>query len=74
MRSVGSVLQYYDDDKSIPAYGFGANVNTMQGHTWHKFALNGDYFRPECDGIEGVEAAYRQNLAQCKLYGPTNFS
>ena len=24
IRSVGTILQYYDEDKRIPAYGFGA--------------------------------------------------
>lgn len=66
------MLQYYDDDKSIPAYGFGATVN--ETGAWHKFALNGDYFRPECDGIAGVEIAYKHCLNNTRLYGPTNFS
>jgi hypothetical protein len=26
IRGVGDILQYYDSDKEIPAYGFGANV------------------------------------------------
>ena len=66
-------MQYYDEDKSIPTYGFGAVVPPMQT-ALHKFALNGDYFNPECDGIKGVEMAYRKALHVSKLYGPTNFS
>lgn len=73
LRSVGNILQYYDDDKAIPAYGFGANIGNNPT-TWHKFALNGDIFNPECDGIKGVEMAYRKTLEVCQLYGPTNFS
>jgi hypothetical protein len=60
LRTVGGILQYYDHDKSIPAYGFGG---TMPQYTnprvaFHKFALNGDCFSPECNGIEEVEKAY----------------
>jgi hypothetical protein len=53
LRSVGGILQYYDHDKSIPAYGFGAAVHGFD--TYHCFAMNGNCFNPECDGIEGVE-------------------
>jgi len=27
LRAVGNILQYYDSDKEIPAYGFGAKVH-----------------------------------------------
>ena len=27
LRAVGNILQYYDSDKEIPAYGFGAKVS-----------------------------------------------
>ena len=73
LRSVGNILQYYDDDKKIPAYGFGANIiPTLPA--FHKFAMNGDYFEPECDGIKGVEMAYNKCLQTVNLYGPTNFA
>lgn len=58
LRAVGEILQYYDDDKMIPTYGFGARVQGGGGTAFHKFALNGDYFKPECNGIDGVIAAY----------------
>ena len=57
----------------IPAYGFGANINGYGG-TWHKFALNGDVFAPECNGIDGVEQAYKHALTRTRFNGPTNFS
>jgi hypothetical protein len=47
-------LQYYDTDKQIPAFGFGAAIPPMNQVGNHCFALNGDIFNPECDGIEGV--------------------
>jgi hypothetical protein len=36
--------------------------------------LNGDCFRPECNGIEGVKKAYLNAIKKSKLYGPTNFA
>lgn len=27
LRAVGNILQYYDSDKEIPAFGFGAKVH-----------------------------------------------
>lgn len=69
-------MQYYDSDKQIPAYGFGATfpAYTNPRAAYHKFALNGDCFNPECNGIEGIEAAYLNAIRKATLYGPTNFS
>lgn len=74
LRSVGSILQYYDHDNLIPAYGFGAQLPTLSKGSYHKFALNGCFFDPYCNGIEGVEACYKNALKHVRLYGPTNFS
>jgi len=48
----------------IPAYGFGAIFpRIMSGKAaFHSFALNGDCFNPECNGIDGVEACYHNVL------------
>ena len=40
----------------------------------HCFALNGNIFDPEVDGLEGVIAAYKNALQNVNLYGPTNFA
>jgi hypothetical protein len=40
----------------------------------HCFAVNGDIFNPEVDGIEGVIAAYKNALGKVPFYGPTKFS
>lgn len=40
----------------------------------HCFAVNGDIFDPECDGIEGVLDAYKNALNKISFYGPTHFS
>lgn len=74
INAVGGILQYYDSDKMIPTYGFGANIGGAHGTAYHKFALNGDCFRPECNGIDGVIEAYWNAIQKTQLYGPTNFS
>jgi len=38
------------------------------------FALNGNIFDPECDGLEGVLDTYKNALNNVDLYGPTHFS
>lgn len=67
-------MQYYDSDKEIPTYGFGATVPPVQNRASHCFALNGDVFDPEVDGLEGVIESYKNALKTVNLYGPTNFA
>lgn len=74
LRSVGEILQYYDHDKNIPAYGFGAVFPQLPGVALHKFALNGDAFKPSCNGIDEVVQCYRKALNTVTLHGPTNFA
>ena len=40
----------------------------------HCFALNGDIYNPECEGIEGVIEAYKNAIKKVSLYGPTHFA
>lgn len=40
----------------------------------HCFALNGDIFDPEVDGLDGVIESYKNALKNVNLYGPTNFA
>lgn len=42
--------------------------------TSHCFALNGNIFDPEVDGIEGVEEVYKRAINNVRLSGPTNFA
>ena len=77
MKSVGDILQYYDTDKQFPLFGFGAKIPTNsrgQAGASHCFALNGNIFDPECDGIDGVLETYKQALKEVSLYGPTHFN
>lgn len=74
LYSVGGVLQNYDTDHQIPAFGFGA-IPQYSGipEVSHCFHLNG-LPNPECDGIMGLMNAYNFSLANVKFYGPTYFS
>ena len=74
IRSVGNILQYYDSDKHIPVLGFGATVPPSTNRASHCFALNGNIFDPEVDGMDGVVEAYKNALRNVNLYGPTNFA
>ena len=67
-------MQYYDLDKKIPFLGFGAKIPPTTHRASHCFAVNGDIFDPECDGIEGVIDSYKNALSKVSLYGPTHFS
>jgi hypothetical protein len=73
ISSVGSILQYYDSDKKIPTFGFGA-ILPPNVHTSHCFALNGDILNPEADGLEEVIKVYKNALTKIKLHGPTFFA
>lgn len=73
LSSVGNILQYYDSDKEIPLYGFGASINPVANRASHCFALNGNIFEPECNGLEGVLDSYKNAIQKVQLYGPTHF-
>lgn len=74
IKSVGSILQYYDSDKNIPLLGFGAKIPPVNNRASNCFAVNGDIFDPECDGLDGVIAAYQHALKKINFYGPTYFN
>lgn len=74
IQSVGNILQYYDSDKSIPVFGFGAQVPPVTHRSSNCFAVNGDAFNPDCEGLEGVIEAYKHCIMNVQFYGPTHFS
>ena len=74
ITAVGNILQYYDSDKQIPVLGFGAAIPPYGQNANHCFALNGNIFDPEVDGIEEVIEVYKHAIKNVNLYGPTNFS
>ena len=74
LNSVGAVLQNYDTDNKIPAFGFGGVPLYMGAQeVSHCFHLNG-VENPEWDGLKGLLDAYNFSLANVKLYGPTFFA
>jgi hypothetical protein len=68
---VGSVLDFYDTNKSFPCYGFGGKAHG--GVANHCFSLTGDDSNPLVHGIDGILAAYYQSLTRVELSGPTIF-
>ena len=67
---MGEILQYYDTDKKIPVFGFGAKVPPVDDRAQHCFSLNGNIFDPELNGLDGVIDAYKQALNKIAFYGP----
>lgn len=55
--------------------GFGGEI-WGQGFnlTSHCFAINGNIFWPEVQGVEGMVASYLNALSKVKLSGPTYFA
>nr|CAB3461666.1 unnamed protein product [Digitaria exilis] len=67
---VGEVLQFYDNDKRFPSWGFGART---QGHVSHCFNLNTTTNDCEVVGVEGIMSAYTSSFYNVSLAGPTMF-
>ena len=59
-------MQYYNSTKRIAAYGFGAKV-VADHDTCNSFALTGDIFNPEVNGINGLIDAYLKSLKQVQF-------
>lgn len=72
MDSIIDILNYYDYDKKINAYGFGAELNSAVPETSDCFALNGNIFNPACNSKEEIWGCYLNCLKHVKLSGPTN--
>lgn len=51
-------MQCYDTDKKIPVFGFGAKIPGLKNRASQCFALNGNIFDPELDGIDNVLECY----------------
>jgi len=72
IMGVGKVLDFYDNDRKYPAFGFGGQQPHMP--VSHCFPLNHNPANPECDGIPGIIQAYRKALTIYGLSGPTLFT
>ncbi|XP_057963008.1 protein BONZAI 3 [Malania oleifera] len=71
IKEVGEVIQFYDSDRSFPAWGFGGRL--YDGSVSHCFNLNGDATGFEVMGVEGIMTAYANALHNVTLAGPTLF-
>lgn len=71
MRSIIGFLQYYDHDNTIPVYGFGAKLPPYYTAISHCFAVNGNFFSPEIQGIEKLIKCYKNCVKQIKFHGPS---
>ena len=74
ITEVGNTLQYYDSNKKIPAFGFGAKLPPSHEVVSHCFALNGNIFEPDNDGIPGLIEKYKESVRSVHFHGPTLFS
>ena len=73
IKAVMEILENYDADKMFPVYGFGGKLSGT-GRVSHCFALNGNIYDPEVNGVKGVMKAYYDSLKSTDLYGGTEFS
>mmetsp|Transcript_49618 Transcript_49618/g.106271 ORF Transcript_49618/g.106271 Transcript_49618/m.106271 type:complete len:1103 (+) Transcript_49618:217-3525(+) len=71
IRAIGEVLKSFDADDAYPVYGFGAKIPPTHTTCSDCFALTGDFFEPEVDGVDGIIQAYQRALKICRLHGPT---
>jgi hypothetical protein len=64
IQGVLGILQDYDNDQMYPLYGFGGKIPGAPGASpvSHCFALNGDIFYPEANGMQGVLNSYFASL------------
>ena len=69
IQSIGGILEFYDNDKKFPVYGFGARF--PNGKVGHDFNINFNDNDPNIDGITGILQAYRTCLYNVRLFGPT---
>eukprot|EP00440_Ansanella_granifera_P053373 gb/GFBE01057854.1/.p1 GENE.gb/GFBE01057854.1/~~gb/GFBE01057854.1/.p1 ORF type:complete len:1149 (+),score=234.03 gb/GFBE01057854.1/:1-3447(+) len=74
IRALGEVIQTYDTDDMYPVYGFGAKIPPSHSVCSNCFALTGDFFQPEVEGVDGILKAYQRALQVCHLHGPSYLS
>ena len=56
---VSKILLNFDTDQQVPLFGFGAALPKFSDQVSHCFAMNGNVFRPEVAGIDGVMRCYQ---------------
>jgi len=66
------IVQDYDSDKIVPAYGFGAKL--PNGTVSHHFPLNINTGEAEMFSLEQILENYWNCVERVTLWGPTNFA
>jgi len=74
IQAIGSVLEVFNTKRAFPCYGFGAKVPPTTSVCSHAFAINGDFFSPEVEGVKNVVDMYLNCLEVARLHGPTNLN
>lgn len=77
ITSVCSILEKYDSDGNINAYGFGGKPQFPQlslNQVSHFFPCSGDYNNPAGRGVKGVFDLYNYAIQHVQLSGPTYFA
>ena len=69
IQSIAGLLEYYDNDKTFPTFGFGGRF--PNGKVLHDFHVNGNDADPNIQGIANILKCYRNCLTQVRLFGPT---
>ena len=66
LKSVGKVLQFYNNDKQIALYGFGGNIKSPAGQGQRIesdcFALNGNIIDPRIPGLVNSVMSYKNAI------------
>ena len=57
-----TIFEAYDNDMHIPFLGFGAKLPPFYSTSSSCFAVNGNIFRPECEGTAGLLDAYEKGI------------
>jgi hypothetical protein len=73
IQRVGDVLEFYDNDKQFPTWGFGGVVQ-QGGRAEHCFNLVQGGPNATAAGVQGIMNAYNQAVQSVQLSGPTIFS
>lgn len=73
IRRVGDVLEFYDNDKAFPTWGFGG-ITHPGGRAEHCFNLVPGGPDAKAMGISGILEAYNSAVQTVILSGPTIFS
>jgi hypothetical protein len=72
IQRVGDVLEFYDNDKHFPTWGFGGVVSPG-GRAEHCFNLIQGGPNAMASGVAGIMEAYNNAVQSVQLSGPTIF-